>query len=293
MIFSTKLPKSKVNIVPYIYILPAALFYVIFRLGPIISTVILSFFRWDGIIPTSKFIGLKYYIYIIADPLFRNALLHNMIFLILAIAVPVWIGFFLAVLLSEISFLRTLFRAMLFLPCIFGGVIVAYIWNWIYHPFAGLLNGVLQSIGLNFLTSAWLGDTRLALFSIFGAYNWASYAYSMIFFLAGLQGISPELYDAAIIDGANFWQKILYITIPGLREVFTFVITLRILTALRQFEIPFILTSGGPYYATDMIELYTYRFIANYELGLASAGATLEAVIVSTVALLFIWRREK
>jgi len=296
MSFLTKLSKSKkskINISPYIFILPAALFYIIFRLGPIISTAILSFFRWDGIIPTSKFIGLKYYIYIIADPLFRNALLHNIMFLILAINIPVWIGFFLAVLLSEISFFRTLFRAMLFLPCIFGGVVVAYIWNWVYHPFAGLLNAVLQSIGLNFLTSAWLGNTRLALLSVFGAYNWASYGYSMMFFLAGLQNIPPELYDAATVDGVNFWQKILYITIPSLREVFTFVIVLRILTSLKQFEIPFILTSGGPYYATDMIELYTYRFIANYELGLACAGATLEAIIVSIASLLFIWRREK
>ncbi len=293
MIFSGKSSKIKITISPYIFILPAALFYVIFRLGPIILTVILSFFRWDGIIPTSKFIGLKYYIYILTDPLFRNALFHNIIFLILAIAIPVWIGFFLAVLLSEIPFFRTLFRAILFLPCIFGGVVVAYIWNWVYHPFAGLLNGILQSIGLNFLTSAWIGDTRLALLSVFGAYSWASYGYSMIFFLAGLQNISPELYDAATVDGANFWQKILYITIPSLREVFTFVIVLRILTSLKQFEIPFILTGGGPYYATDMMELYTYRFIADYELGLACAGATLEAVIVSTVALLFIRGREK
>ena len=293
MISSVKLSKGRVNIVPYLYILPAAIFYVVFRLGPIISTIILSFFQWDGIIPTSKFVGLKYYAYVIADPFFRNALLHNVIFLVLAITVPVWVGFFLAVLLSEISFLRTLFRATLFLPCIFGGVVVAYIWNWIYHPFAGLLNGALQSIGLDFLTSAWIGDTRMALLSVFGAYSWASYAYSMIFLLAGLQGIPRELYDAATVDGASWWQKLFHITIPSLRGVFTFVIVLRILTALKQFEIPFILTGGGPYFATDTMELYTYRFIADYEIGVASAGATLEVIIISAVAFLFIWRREK
>jgi len=256
-------------------------------------TIVMSFFRWDGIMPTHEFVGLKYYAFVLTDPLFYNAIFHNIIFLALAISIPVWVGFVLAVLLSEVVALRTLFRSVLFLPCIFGGVVVAYIWNWIYHPLDGLLNGVLKIVGLHILTSSWLGDARLALVSVFGAYSWASYGYSMVFFMAGLQNIPPDIYDAAKIDGAGFFKKTIYITIPSLRGVITFVIILRIITALKQFEIPFILTSGGPYYATDMMEIYTYRFIADYELGFAGAGATVEAVIVFLVALLFILRRER
>ena len=281
------------DLVPYLFILPAFLVYLVFRLGPIVMTVVLSFFRWNGIMPTSRFVGLRYYFFVLADPLFHNAILHNVIFLVLAVVIPVAIGFFLALFLSEIFFLRTFFRAVLFLPAVFGGVVVAYIWNWVYHPFSGLLNGFLDALGLHALTSSWLGDTNLALFCIFGAYTWSSYAYSMVFFLAGLQNIPPEHFDAAKLEGATLLQNITYVILPGLREVLTFVITLRILTSLKQFEIPFVLTGGGPYFATDVMELYTYRYIADFEMGLASAGATLEAIIVCVVAFLFIGRRER
>jgi raffinose/stachyose/melibiose transport system permease protein len=281
------------QVVPYLFILPAGLVYFAFRLGPILVTVVMSFFRWNGIMPTGQFVGFRYYGFVLADPLFHNAISHNVIFLVLAVVVPVSIGFFLALFLSQVTALRTTFRAILFLPCIFGGVVVAYIWNWVYHPFSGLLNGALSAVGLDFLTTSWLGNTHIALYSIFVAYTWASYGYSMIFFLAGLQSIPPEHFDAAKIEGATLLQSIFYVILPSLRDVLTFVVTLRILTSLKQFEIPFVLTGGGPYFATDVMELYTYRFIADFQMGLASAAATLEAIIVCAIAVLFIRGRER
>ena len=281
------------NLVPYLFLVPALILYGVFNLGPVLATIILSFFKWDLLTPTSTFAGLNNYRFIVQDKQFWNALYHNVIFLSLAVIIPVWVGLFLAVCMAEIGRGRTIFRSALFLPAIFSGVVIAYVWKWIYHPFAGVLNQLLSATGLGFLTQSWLGDPRIALLSTFVAYAWASYGYSMVIFLAGLQAIDPEIYDAATIDGVNFWQKLFYITVPSLRDVFTFVITLRILTAMGVFDVIFILTGGGPYYATDVIAVYIYRMIGNYEMGWATAAATINALIIVTMSVFFMRLRER
>jgi raffinose/stachyose/melibiose transport system permease protein len=253
----------------------------------------LSFFRWERLAPTSEFVGFRHYAYILRDGLFWNALGHNLIFLALAVIIPVWLGLFLAVFLAEIPRLRSLFRAVLFMPAIFSGVVIAFVWKWIYHPFAGILNQMLAALQLDVLAQSWLGDPRIALFSVFAAYAWASFGYSMVIFLAGLQGIDPEIYDAATMDGVNFWQKLFLVTVPNLRDVFTFVITLRILTAMGVFGVVFILTGGGPYYATDVIGVYIYRLVGNYEMGWATAAATINAIIIVTMSVLLMRWRER
>jgi len=283
----------RLNVVPYLFILPALVIYGLFNLGPVLGSMVLSFFKWELLSPTSEFVGLKHYSYILRDKLFWNALSHNIIFLSLAVIVPVGIGLFLAVFMAEIAKGRTVYRSLLFLPAIFSGVVIAYVWKWIYHPFSGILNQTLDVVGLDFLALSWLGNPRVALYSTFAAYAWASYGYSMVIFLAGLQGIDREIYDAAIVDGVNFLQKMFLITVPLLRDVFTFVITLRILTAMGVFSVIFILTGGGPYYATDVIGVYIYRMIGNYEMGWGSAAATINAIIIVTMSALFMRLRER
>ena len=223
------------NNAAYLFILPAVALYVLFSFGPTIASVVLSFFRWELLSPTSKFVGLKHYLFILRDRLFWNALSHNVVFLSLAVVIPVWIGLLLAVLISELSRGRVIFRLLLFVPAIFSGVVIAYVWKWIYHPFAGVLNQLLEFAGLGFLKQSWLGNPKIALLSTFAAYAWGSFGFSMVIFLAGLQGIDPQIFDAATIDGVGFWNRLIRITIPCLRDVFTFVITLRILTSMGVF----------------------------------------------------------
>ena len=278
---------------PYLFILPAVVIYGLFNLGPVLASVVFSFFKWELLSPTTDFVGLKHYSYILRDQQFWNALSHNVIFLSMAVVIPVGVGLFLAVLMAEIPKGRTVYRSLLFLPAIFSGVVIAYVWKWIYHPFSGILNQILFALGLGILKQSWLGDAGIALYSTFAAYAWASYGYSMVIFLAGLQGIDPEIYDAATVDGVNFWQKLFLITVPMLRDVFTFVITLRILTAMGVFSVIFILTGGGPYYATDVIGVYVYRLIGNYEMGWATASATINAVIIVMMSAVFMRLRER
>ena len=277
---------------PYLFILPAVVIYLVFNLGPVLASFILSFFRWDLLAPTTEFVGFHHYDFILNDRWFWNALGHNFIFLGLAVVIPVSMGLFLAVFIYEIRRGRIFFRAALFLPAIFSGVVIAYVWKWIYHSFAGVLNAVLAAVGLGAFTQQWLGNGDIALYSTFVAYTWASFGYSMVIFLAGLQDIPTDIFDAARVDGANFWQKLFYITIPCLYDVFTFVITLRIFTAMGVFGVIYILTGGGPYFASDVIDIYVFRMIGNFEMGWATAAATVNTVIVVFISTGFIKYRE-
>ncbi len=283
--------RFRVDVIPYLFILPAVLIYIVFNLGPVLASFIFSFFKWDLLTPTSEFAGLQHYRYILGDARFWNALSHNFIFLGLAVIIPVWIGLLLAVFIYEIRRGRAFFRAALFLPAIFSGVVIAYVWKWIYHPFAGVLNPILEAIGLGILTQSWLGDPKIALYSTFIAYAWATFGYSMVIFLAGLQDIPTDIFDAARVDGVNFWQKLFKIIIPSLYDVFTFVVVLRIFTAMGIFGVVFILTGGGPFYASDVIDVYVFRMIGNFEMGWATAAAAVNAIIVICLSTGFIkWR---
>ena len=283
----------RLDLVPYIFILPAVLMYLVFNLGPVLASLFFSFFEWEFLTPTTEFAGLKHYNFIFNDDRFWNALSHNFIFLGLAVIIPVWIGLLLAVFIYEIRRGRVIFRAVLFLPAIFSGVVIAYVWKWIYHPFAGVLNPILETIGLGAFTQSWLGNPKIALYSTFAAYTWATFGYSMVIFLAGLQDIPTDMFDAARVDGANFWQKFFKIIIPSLYDVFTFVVTLRIFTAMGIFGVIFILTGGGPFYSSDVIDVYVYRMIGNFEMGWATAAASVNAVIVIFLSTGFIKWREK
>ena len=284
-------PRFRLDLMPYLFILPAVVIYVIFNLGPVLASFVLSFFKWDLLTPTGEFNGFKHYNFILNDDRFWGALSHNFIFLGLAVVIPVSIGLLLAVFIYEIRRGRVFFRAALFLPAIFSGVVIAYVWKWIYHPFAGVLNPALELVGLGAFTQSWLGDHKIALYSTFIAYTWASFGYSMVIFLAGLQDISTDIFDAARVDGANFRQKLFRITIPCLYDVFTFVITLRIFTAMGVFGVIYILTGGGPFYSSDVIDIYVFRMIGNFEMGWATAAATVNAIIVVCLSTGFIkWR---
>ena len=285
-------PRFRLDLIPYLFILPAVVIYVIFNLGPVLASFFFSFFKWDLLTPTTEFASFAHYDFILNDDRFWNALSHNFIFLGLAVVIPVWMGLLLAVFIYEIRKGRVVFRAFLFLPAIFSGVVIAYVWKWIYHPFAGVLNPALEAIGLGAFTQSWLGNPKIVLYSTFIAYTWASFGYSMVIFLAGLQDIPTDIFDAARVDGANFRQKLFQITIPCLYDVFTFVITLRIFTAMGVFGVIYILTGGGPFYSSDVIDIYVFRMIGNFEMGWATAAATVNTIIVVCISTGFIKYRE-
>jgi raffinose/stachyose/melibiose transport system permease protein len=171
---------------------------------------------------------------------------------------PPMIGLLLALGLNQAIAGRTVLRAVYYLPVIIASIAVATMWRWMYDPFFGLFAQVLTNFGLQRWIPDFLGDADIALYSVFVAYVWQSVGISMVLFLAGLQGVSQSLVEAARIDGAGRWAVFRHVTLPALRTTITVVLILEIISSLKVFDIVYGLTGGGPAQATQMLALWAF-----------------------------------
>ncbi|MEA4812963.1 MAG: sugar ABC transporter permease [Anaerolineaceae bacterium] len=272
----------------FLYLLPGLLIYLIFTFLPILQTVRISFLNWEGLAPAKNFIWIQNYLEIFADPKFWLALLHNLVFVIFYCLIPIFIGLVLASLLGRYPIKGfTFFRTILFLPQVLSMVVVGVAWRWVFNPNVGPLNVFLRAIGLGSLARPWLGDFNAALPAVGSVGTWVQYGFCMVLFLAGIQRISVEYYEAAALDGANAWQELLNITIPGLRAEMGVALITTIIAALRVFDLVFVTTRGGPGEATLVTGFLVYRsaFLQN-KTGYAAAIATILTVIILAISLL-------
>ena len=186
-----------------ILLAPAVAVYVVFAIWPMIEVFILSFQRWNGLDQHRAFAGLRNYKYIFTtDPVFWVAFKNTVIWTILSVLIPPAIGLLLALGLNAKIFARGTLRAIYYLPVIIAPIAVATMWRWMYDPFFGMVSQIFTQLGLQSLIQDWLGDKSVALYSMFVAYTWQSVGFSMVLFLAGLQGVDRSLVEAARIDGA-------------------------------------------------------------------------------------------
>jgi len=182
----------------WVLLAPALLIYVVFALYPMADVFMLSFQKWNGLTPTREWVGFANYTYIFKDdPVFWLALTNTLVWTLLAVVIPPLIGFGLALALNQNLPGRNGLRAIFYLPVIIAPIAVATMWKWMYDPFFGLFNGLLSSLGLEAWIKDWLGDRDVALYSIFAGYVWQHVGFSMVLFLAGLQGVSQTLVEAA------------------------------------------------------------------------------------------------
>ena len=279
-------PPGEPRRVGYLYILPGLLAYVAFALVPLLHAGWLSFTTWDGVTPAT-WTGISNYRELFADPELRGAFLHALVLVLFYSFLPIAIGLLLAASLSRMR-VRGLsaFRAVLFLPQIIAMVVVAVIWRWIYSP-DGPLNQGLDAAGLDSATRAWLGDFTWALPSIGLAGTWVMYGLCMVLFIAGVQKIPTSLYDAARVDGAGPIREFRAVTLPGLRNEIVVVLVLTMIAALRNFDLVFVTTAGGPGDSTKVpaLEVYVRAFQVG-DVGAASAiGVTLALVIFAVTFL--------
>lgn len=242
-----------------LFLFPAVLLYAIFVFYPILNALFLSFFRWDGVSVERDFVGFDNYVRIFTqDPVFWRALSNSAIWVVLSLIVPTSIGLLLALALNQRIWGRSIFRTLFYLPAVIASIAVAAIWGWMYNPSVGVINAVLQSIGLGGLVQDWLGNRDIALYSVFIASVWAATGTNMILFLAGLQTISQDLIEAARVDGANPFQVFRNVTIPGLRPTLIIVFSLSIISSLKAFDLLYGMTYGGPGDATQVLALWGY-----------------------------------
>jgi multiple sugar transport system permease protein len=292
-----KAKKSKFgqdNLVGVLMSLPGLILLTLFVIVPFITAIYLSFFNVDfNMVQGPQFWGLEQYRRILVDPItspiFYKALMNNLTFALIVVPAQTGLALLLAVMLNAklkgIAFFRTFF----FMPVVFPMSLVAIIWALMFsRDSMGMLNGLLNLFSFGYIQPIdWLGDPNIALLSIALLSIWAGVGFQMVIVLAGLQEIPAELYEAASLDRANFWQRFWNITVPGLRNTLIFVIIITTIFSLRLFDQVFILTKGGPIDATQtvMYQAVTSAFIEG-NVGRASAITVIFVLIIIAITLL-------
>lgn len=280
-------PPGEPRRVAYLYVLPAFAVFGLFVLAPLGHAVWLSLFDWDGI-TVGEWVGFDNYSEVVSDPELRGAFLHALILLAFYAILPVIVGLLLAAAMTRTR-VRGLaaFRTILFLPQVVAMIVVAVMWRMIYAP-EGPINDALRFVGLDGLAQNWLGDFDLALPSVGLIGTWVMYGLAMVLFTAGVQKIPQSLYDAARVDGAGPVREFFAITLPGLRNELAVALTLTTIAALRNFDLVYITTRGGPGDRTSVpaFEVYQRAFETGAVGSAAALGMCLVAVILALTFLI-------
>lgn len=281
-------------LIGYAFVLPALLIYLFFVIRPFIDSVYFSLTDWDGARSVKNFIGLGNYQKMLSDTLLWQSLYHNLIWVIIGTISPIVIALLLGVLLwGRQVWGRTLFRTVYFVPVVLSDVVVAIVWNWIYHPLFGALNSALKMVGLESLARGWLGDPNTALLALLVTAIWSYYGFCFVVIMAGLQNVNMELIEAATLDGANSWQRFVYVVIPELRHVLTMITAFTLIGGFNVFGIVFVMTKGGPGTATQVIATYTYRkAFQESQMGYGAALSMVMTILSLIAALIFMRLRE-
>jgi ABC-type sugar transport system permease subunit len=268
------------------FVSPSLLLLLIFSAGPLLFAFYLSFHEWNLVEPAKPFVGLRHYAELAGDRLFWNAARNTLIY---SLYVPVTMALALAVALLLNRSVKgiTVLRAVFFLPYITSFVAISIVWQWMYDPEFGLFNWALGLVGLG--PFPWLNHPSTALLALIIMAVWIHIGFQMIIFLAGLQAIPRELYEAAMVDGAGRWRRFRHITLPLLRPTTFFVLVTSIIGSFQVFTFVYVMTEGGPLHATDVIVYRIYQNAWGFlRMGYASAMSwVLFAVIFAATLLQF------
>lgn len=281
--------EKREEIAGYLFILPWLIGLSVFTAGPMIFSLVLSFFKADMLTP-AKFIGLRNYrdLFSFDDTvsLFWKTLWNTGYYIFLSVPLGLMAGFIVALLLNRKIKLLGLFRTIYYLPAVVSGAAVALLWLWLFNPEYGLLNYVLSLFGIK--GPGWVYTEEWAKPALIVMSLWAAGG-SMLIYLAGLQGIPTQLYEAAELDGASSWQKLLRITLPMMTPTIFFTLVMGIIGSFQIFIAAYMMTGGGPNNATLMYVLYLYNLaFQQFKMGFASALAWVYfGIVMAFVVLIF------
>ncbi|MBT0995371.1 sugar ABC transporter permease [Cellulomonas sp. DKR-3] len=278
------------------FVAPALILFFLFVVWPIVKAVQFSFYKWKGYGPLVDFVGLKNYVSVLQNDVFIGALQHNLIIVVASIAIQLPLGLLIALLLNRRMRGQGVLRTIIFVPYVLSEVIAGVVWLQMLAPRYGVIDTMLGWVGLQGPKQGFLGDPRYALWTVIAVLTWKYLGLAIILFLAGLQSVPDELYEAAQIDGASWWQIQRKITIPMLGPTLRTWAFLSMIGSLQLFDMVWILTGGGPANATTTMATFlitegTKR--SNY--GIASAASVVLFVVALVLAVLyqyFILRRD-
>ncbi|CAH1193067.1 Melibiose/raffinose/stachyose import permease protein MelD [Paenibacillus allorhizoplanae] len=280
--------QKKVTIVTLLFA-PVSLL-LLFLFYPTIELVRYSFTNWDGFSPTFKYIGLDNYSRVLFDfPEAWHALKNNALYFIIhTCMIPVELVA--AVLLNRKLLGSSFFRFTVLMPYIINGIAVAYMFTYIYNPVNGPLDAVLRAVGLESYITGWISNVNVVNYSLVAVSVWRFSGVHIILFMSGLQSIPIDLYESAKLDGANFWQQQRYITLPSIRRVVEIILFLNISGALLQYDIPLVITGGGPGIESSTFGLFALSTaFKNNSYGLASAMAMILLLLVIILSRVQQW----
>ncbi len=271
----------------YLLLIPNYLIYTTFILYPALRVIYLSFAHYRFVTPPT-FAGLSNYLYLLESDRFRQALFNTMYYWIGTVLVSMALGLLIAVVLNRPKRGVSLFRSIYYLPNLLSLVVVGIAWLWIYNPQIGILNSFLRSVGWR--TSDWLRDPELAMTLVIIPGIWTLTGFTMIIYLAGLQGIDQSYYEVADIEGAGSIRKLFSITLPLLRPISFFVFVMSSIRSFQVFELIYIMTGGGPRGTTTTLTFEVYQMgFMHYQMGRAAAASVVLMFIVLIVTVTNFW----
>ena len=278
--------RQKENRDGYLFLLPAILFFAIFMVYPFFYSFYLSLHEKTGMKLTDlSFSGLSQYQTVLADPEFLSSLINTAIFTFSVVFFQMLFGLLTAVILNRALIAKTLTRTFFFIPVVLSTIVCGVIWTWLYSPDdAGLINRALSVIGIEPI--AWLKDPKWALFAVIVMSIWKWIGYHMVIYLAGLQGISNDYYEAASLEGANGFQKFSYITFPLLANTSWLLVITSIINSFQIFDQIYTMTKGGPLGSTTVVVYFIYKAgFVTFDLPFASAAAWILFVVIFVLTL--------
>lgn len=277
-----------------LFMFPTMLLMAVFVVVPICMSVYYSLLDWDGI-GQGTFVGIQNYIEMLGDERFLNSVKNSLLYAACSLLIQLPISLILAIVVANVSKGEKFYRTTFFIPVIISSVVIGQLWQKVYNGDYGLLNAFLSMIGIQ--GQDWLGQESTALIAAFVPNLWQYIGYHMLIMYAGIKSISPDINEAARIDGANRLQIAWKITIPLLKPIIQVCVTFSLIGALKIFDLIYVLTGGGPFFSTEVPTIYMYKTIFdsfNYGYGSAIAiFVIIECMILTFVLRLFFRNKEK
>jgi multiple sugar transport system permease protein len=264
----------------YLFIAPWIIGFLLFQLYPIAASLFYSFTDYDAL-HSPSFVGLKNYIDAFHNEVFRGSIVSTLYYTALSVPIGLLLSLFFALLLNQAVPGKGIFRTLMYLPSMVSGVSMALLWVWIFNPQFGLLNYFLSLLHIS--GPAWLADAKWAVPSLVIMSFWTT-GEGMVLLLAALQGVPKSLTEAAIIDGANWFKRFRHVTVPMISPVLLFQLIINIINSFQVFTQAFVMTKGGPHYATTfyVYNLYQNAFV-NFKMGYSSALSWLLLIVIMSL----------
>ncbi|MEV0096667.1 sugar ABC transporter permease [Streptomyces sp. NPDC050738] len=280
----------------FAFTVPALLLFGALVLLPILFALYTAFFNWGGFNMPSDFVGIDNFTKLVKDPVFLGDLWRGFLLIAFSLVLQLPFALAMAVMLNQKLRGRAFYRMLFFAPYVLSEVITGVLFSMIFAPDSGLADRVLGSIGLDGLGGLWFADQSTVLPTLFLVMGWKYFGFHMMLYLAGLQGIPPELHEAARLDGANAWQRFRHITLPLLGPTIRISIFLSVIGAIQLFDLVWIITAGGPDHASETlaVSMFTYGF-KRYQVGYGmaiSAAIFLISLIFAVIYQRFVMRRD-